>query len=69
MLAGGNLRIEAAPRRGRDAADDRLAELARSLVDPARDVVVVSSDKGLLRRLPPAVRTLGVGRFRDLIGY
>ena len=72
ILAGGNLRIEAAPRRGRDAADDRLVTLAVNLAgdDPAGGrIVVVSSDKGLVRRLPAGAQTMGVGRFRDLIGY
>ncbi len=71
ILAGGNLRIEAAPRRGRDAADDRLVTLATEAADreAAAAVVVVSSDKGLRQRLPPTVDTMGVGRFRTLIGY
>lgn len=77
-LAGGNLRIEAASRRGRDAADDHLASLARAITadieaengaDAEVSVVVVSSDKGLLRRLPPGVEPMGVSQFRRLIGY
>lgn len=67
-LAGGNLRIEAAPRRSRDAADDRLVTLAAEAVGTGR-AVVVSSDKGLLRRLPPEAQTMGVSRFRDLVNY
>jgi hypothetical protein len=82
-LAGGNLVIVEAPRRGRDAADDHIVELASSPVaeilendDPAADdqitddpVTVVTSDRGLRRRLPADVAVMGVGRFRELIGY
>jgi hypothetical protein len=69
QLAGGNLRIEMATRRGRDAADDRIVELATEL-DGAR---VVTSDRRLRQRLVEAcghrVELTGVGRFRDMIGY
>jgi len=67
-LAGGNLTIDVATRRGRDAADDHIVELARAIVAPC----VVTSDRGLRHRLveqSDAVRIVGVGRFRDLIGY
>ena len=68
-LAGGNLRIEQAARRGPDAADDRIVELATE-VDHAR---VVTSDRGLRRRLsehPGAeIELIGVGHFRALIRY
>jgi predicted RNA-binding protein with PIN domain len=68
-LQGGNLRIEAAPYRRRDAADDRIVELAGDLSQAS----VVTADEGLRRRLSERcgdrVELIGVGRFRDLIGY
>ena len=69
MLAGGNLRVVEATRRGRDAADDDIVDLADELVASDADVRVVSSDRGLRRRLPAEVDVMGTGRFRDLIGY
>jgi predicted RNA-binding protein with PIN domain len=66
-LAGGALTVEFAPRRGRDAADDRIVELVEAL-DPAVDVTVVTSDKGLRARLPSTIETEGAGRFRTRIG-
>lgn len=70
-LAGGNLRIETPERRGRDAADDRLVELACRApgVGQGHHLVVVSSDKGLIARLPDGVSRIGVRAFRELIGY
>lgn len=62
-LGGGHLRIEGSRRRGRDAADHDLVELARSHPDPA-SVVVVSSDRGLIERLPSGVTVEGAGTFR-----
>lgn len=81
--SGGNLTVVEAPRRGRNAADDHLVELADAALrhrdgatddgDGARSsstlVTVVSSDKALLQRLPPGTGIMGVGRFRQLIGY
>lgn len=78
-LAGGNLSVVEATRRGRDAADDTIVELVEriELVDepdtnepvavPA--VTVVTSDRGLRRRLPAAVEIVGVGAFRDRVRY
>lgn len=68
MLAGGNLTIEQAPRRGRNAADDHIVDL----VDDASiddELTVVTSDKGLKQRLPQHVQVIGSGRFRELISY
>ena len=69
QLAGGNLRVEVATRRGRDAADDRIVKLVSEL-DAAR---VVTSDQRLRRRLTECcgdrIELTGVGRFRELIGY
>ena len=68
-LAGGNLTIEVATRRGRDAADDRIVELAAEIDTPR----VVTSDRGLRQRLVEQsdgeVQIVGVSRFRELIGY
>lgn len=68
MLAGGNLSIEEAPRRGRNAADDYIVELVEAAQNDD-ELSVVTSDKGLRERLPNSVQVLGVGRFRELIGY
>lgn len=65
--AGGNLSVEFAPRRGRDAADDRIVEIVEQrYADPSRVplLTVVTSDKGLLGRLPPGVEVMGAGAFR-----
>jgi predicted RNA-binding protein with PIN domain len=67
LLAGGNLSIVEAPRRGRDAADDHIVDLVGGVSEPV--VTVVTSDRGLRRRLPGGVEVWGVGRFRELIGY
>ena len=67
-LAGGNLMIEAARRRGRDAADDHIVERAREVEAPR----VVTSDRGLRQRLiddDDAVEIVGVSRFRETIDY
>lgn len=62
-LSGGTLSIEFAPAPKRDAADDRIVELAEDLfVEP--DLTVVTSDKGLVARLPPGVEVISAGRFR-----
>ena len=48
--------------RAPDAADDVIVELVDSLyVDP--DLGVVTSDAGLVARLPPGVHVEGAGRF------
>jgi hypothetical protein len=70
-IAGGNLEIVEAQRRGRNAADDLIARLASEHVDvqPHVELTVVTSDTGLRDRLDPAVSVIGSGRFRALIGY
>jgi len=67
-LAGGNLAVGFATRRGRDAADDRIVhEVAERFAEhPA--LTVVTSDKGLVARLPPGVATEGAGAFRTRLG-
>ncbi len=67
-LAGGNLSVEEAPRRGRNAADDHIVDLVDRAADGIR-ITVVTSDRGLRQRLPDSVDVIGAGRFRDVIGY
>lgn len=69
ILAGGNLTIVEAPRRGRNAADDHIVDLSCEAVDGESDVIVVTSDRGLRQRLSGEVTVWGVGRFRELIRY
>jgi len=70
-VAGGNLTIHEATRRGRDAADHLIVELAETgASDHVADRdIVVTSDRGLRDRLPGSVAVIGAGRFRALIGY
>jgi predicted RNA-binding protein with PIN domain len=70
-LAGGNLVIAGAPRRGRNAADDHIVDLVDAYAEGGRrDVItVVTSDLGLRGRLPAAIRVRGTSSFRELIGY
>ena len=67
-LAGGRLTVTFATRRGRDAADDRIVELVDARDQETTAVTVVTSDRGLLDRLPPGVEGEGAGRFRSRIG-
>ena len=67
QLAGGNLRVLAAARRGRDAADDTIADLAAEPL--AGELTVVTSDHGLRARLPPTATLLGAAAFRALVSY
>jgi predicted RNA-binding protein with PIN domain len=70
-LGGGNLVVIEARRRGRDGADDEIVELVAGLQDEDRGdaVTVVTSDRGLRARLPEHVEVVGVGRFRERVGY
>lgn len=69
-LAGGNLTVVEATRRGRDAADDEIVDLVTGAdATDVADVAVVTSDRGVRARLPGAVEIVGVGRFRALIDY
>jgi predicted RNA-binding protein with PIN domain len=63
-LAGGNLRIEFADRPKRDAADDRIVELVEEMFAHRPELTVVTSDKGLIARLPPGVKVIPSGGFR-----
>ena len=67
-LAGGNLTVDFARRAGRDAADDRIVELVEELYAAEPDLTAVTSDRGLVARLPPGVAVEGAGRFRTRIG-
>jgi predicted RNA-binding protein with PIN domain len=68
LLAGGNLAIVEAPRRGRNAADDHIVDLVAASTDDG-GLTVVTSDRGLRQRLPRTVHVVGAGRFRELVGY
>lgn len=67
-LAGGNLEVVEAPRRGRNAADHEIARLTAEL-DETAAVTIVTSDRGLRDRLPEWATVWGSGRFRETIGY
>ena len=67
-LAGGNLAVDFARRAGRDAADDRIVEVVEEAYGSEPDLTVVTSDRGLVARLPPGVGVEGAGRFRTRIG-
>ena len=51
-LAGGNLEIVEAPRRGRNAADDHIVDLTAS-ADASPPTTVVTSDRGPAGRASP----------------
>ncbi len=61
-LEGGNLSIRFAQRSTRDAADDVIVAEAR-----AGDTIV-TADRRLIERLPPAATAAGPRRFLDLLG-
>jgi len=65
---GGNLTVDFARRPGRDAADDRIVELVDAGFSGAPELTVVTSDKGLVSRLPPGVTVEGAGAFRQRVG-
>jgi hypothetical protein len=67
-VAGGNLSVTFATRRGRDAADDRIVAIVGDRFAAEAELTVVTSDRGLVARLPPGVTTEGAGRFRTRLG-
>ncbi|QYG95009.1 RNA-binding protein [Iamia sp. SCSIO 61187] len=67
-LAGGNLTVDFARRAGRDAADDRIVEVVDETYADEPALTVVTSDRGLVARLPPGVEVEGAGRFRTRLG-
>lgn len=68
VLAGGPLEVDFARRSGRDAADDRIVEVVEDRFGEEAAITVVTSDRGLVDRLPPGVATEGAGRFRGRLG-
>jgi predicted RNA-binding protein with PIN domain len=62
--AGGRLEVVFAERGGRNAADDRIVALVDDAYAAEPDLTVVTSDKGLVARLPPGVHVEGSGAFR-----
>ncbi|MCB1028426.1 MAG: NYN domain-containing protein [Microthrixaceae bacterium] len=60
---GGNLEVRFARRKGRDAADDRIVEEVEARYADHPEANVVTSDRGLIARLPPGVITHGAGGF------
>ena len=66
-LAGGNLTVVEAARRGRNAADDEIVRLVDAF--DGAELTVVTSDRGLQDRLPGSAGIVGVARFRELVGY
>lgn len=60
---GGNLEVLFARRKGRDAADDRIVEEVEARYADHPEATVVTSDRGLIARLPPGVLTQGAGGF------
>ena len=67
LVAGGNLTIEYAPRRGRDGADDHIVERLDALADRG-GTVVVTADRGLRARLPDRTPVEGPRAFLDRLG-
>ena len=61
--SGGNLEVLFARRTGRDAADDRIVEEVEARYGDHPQTIVVTSDRGLIARLPPGVIITGAGRF------
>jgi predicted RNA-binding protein with PIN domain len=57
--------VVVATSRGRDAADREIEELVEAREVEVADLVVVTSDRGLVGRLPPGVRVEGARRFLD----
>ncbi len=53
---------------GRDAADHLIVELVDAGYAEQADLTVVTSDAGLVARLPPGVTVVGAGGFRRQLG-
>ncbi|MEO6988339.1 MAG: NYN domain-containing protein [Aquihabitans sp.] len=68
QVAGGNLTVDFATRSGRDAADDRIVSIVDDRFSDEPDLTVVTSDRGLIKRLPPGVVVEGAGQFRHRLG-
>ncbi len=66
VAAGGNLAVEFAHRVKKDGADDRIVEIVEDLFAQSAnspEIITVTSDKGLINRLPPGVQVVSSGRF------
>lgn len=64
----GQVELRYAGRSDRDAADDDIVALASELVDDTEQITVVTSDKGLIDRLPTRISVEGARTFRRRIG-
>lgn len=60
----GQVELRYAGHSGRDAADDDIVALAHETVDDAEPLTIVTSDRGLIERLPPGVAIEGAKTFR-----
>lgn len=69
----GRVELRYAGRSDRDAADDDIVALAHELAAEAEPddgpIVVVTSDRGLVDRLPPGVEVEGARAFRRRLGF
>jgi hypothetical protein len=69
ILAGGPLVVAFAGRSGRDAADDRIVELAAGGIrSEGIELTVVTADRGLIARLPAGTAVEGPRAFLRRIG-
>jgi predicted RNA-binding protein with PIN domain len=66
--AGGDLEVRFADRPGRDGADHTIVALVDERYGTEPDLTVVTSDRGLIARLPPGVAVEGAGAFRGRLG-
>ena len=66
----GDVEVRYAGRSDPDAADDDIVALVRDLgADEDEPVTVVTSDRGLVARLPPDVAVEGARTFRRRVGW
>lgn len=65
----GQVELRYAGHSARDAADDDIVALVEELADGTDPVVVVTSDGGLVDRLPPGVEVEGSRTFRRRLGF
>jgi predicted RNA-binding protein with PIN domain len=68
----GQVELRYAGHSSRDAADDDIVALAHELAEGGEDddpIVVVTSDRGLVARLPAAATVEGARTFRRRVGF